>query len=141
MAQLSEAVKILYGVFFEEMRFAKKQQWTVTNYLLVLLGALLGVGITLKAFTITNFEKHALAVLVVCVVAAGWYFLVDLQRYLKKLRVRIQDIEDTFDDDDKKLLRVEKYESPGLRGMPFTVMMITAITIAGLVLLWVVWRL
>ena len=38
MAEMSKAVEVVYGVLFDEMKFAKRQQWTVTNYMLLLLG-------------------------------------------------------------------------------------------------------
>jgi hypothetical protein len=136
---MSKAVEVLYGVFFDEMKFAKRQQWTVTNYMLLLLGAMLGASVTLKP--LTSFEKHAIDFLVLGIVGAAWYFLIDLQCYLKKLRERIQRIEATFDADDKALVQVESYTSPGRRGLPFTIMMIAAITVAGVVVMYVVWRL
>jgi hypothetical protein len=139
VAEMSKAVEAVYGVLFDEMKFAKRQQWTVTNYMLLLVGAVLGVGAVLKS--LTAFEKHALSVLVVFIVGAGWYFLIDLQRYLKELRERIQGIEASFDEADQDLLQVREYKSPGRRGLPFTVMMIAAITVSGIVVVYGVWRL
>jgi len=136
---MSKAVEAVYGVLFDEMKFAKRQQWTVTNYMLLLVGAVLGVGAALKS--LTAFEKHALSVLVIFIVGAGWYFLIDLQRYLKELRGRIQGIEASFDEVDQDLLQVREYKSPGRPGLPFTVMMIAAITVAGIVVVYGVWRL
>ena len=139
MADMSKAVEAVYGVLFDEMKFAKRQQWTVTNYTLLLVGAVLGVGVALKS--LTAFEKHALSVLVIFIVGAGWYFLIDLQRSLKELRGRIQGIEASFDEVDQDLLQVREYKSPGRPGLPFTVMMIAAITVAGIVVVYGVWRL
>jgi hypothetical protein len=139
VADMSKAVEAVYGVLFDEMKFAKRQQWTVTNYMLLLVGAVLGVGAALKS--LTAFEKHVLSVLVILIVGAGWYFLIDLQRYLKELRGRIQGIEASFDEADQDLLQIREYESPGRRGLPFTVMMIAAITVAGIVVVYGVWRL
>ena len=140
MGEMSKVVEAVYRVLFEEMKFAKRQQWTVSNYMLLLLAAIFGVGATLKS-TIASPEKHVLSVLVVFIVGAGWYFLIDLQRYLTELRERIQDIEATFDEVDQDLLQVREYKSPGRRGLPFTAMMIAAITVAGVVVTYGVWRL
>jgi len=139
VAEMSKAVEAVYGVLFDEMKFAKRQLWTVTNYTLLLVGAVLGVGVALKS--LTAFEKHALSVLVIFIVGAGWYFLIDLQRSLKELRGRIQGIEASFDEVDQDLLQVREYKSPGRPGLPFTVMMIAAITVAGIVVVYGVWRL
>ena len=110
----SKPVEILYRVFFDEMKFAKQQQWTVTNYMLLLLGAILGLSITLK--TLSAAEKTAASFLVVGIVAAGYFFLIDLQFYLAKLRERIEAIENTFADEEKELLQVQRYLSPFRRG-------------------------
>lgn len=139
VAEMSKVVEAVYGVLFDEMKFAKRQQWTVANYMLLLVGAVLEVGAALKS--LTAFEKHALSVLVVFIVGAGWYFLIDLQRHLKEIRERIQGIEASFDEADQDLLQVREYKSPGRRGLPFTVMMIAAITVAGIVVVYGVWRL
>ena len=139
MGEISKAVEAVYGVLFDELKFAKRQQWTVTNYMLLLLGALLGVGIALKS--ITSFERHVLWIIEVFVVGAGAYFLIDLQRYMKELRERIQSIESSFDEADRILLEVKEYKSPGLRGLPFTAMMLTAITVAAIVVGYALWRL
>jgi len=139
VGEISKAVEAVYGVLFDELKFAKRQQWTVTNYMLLLLGALLGVGIALKS--ITSFERHVLWIIEVFVVGAGAYFLIDLQRYMKELRERIQSIESSFDEADRILLEVKEYKSPGLRGLPFTAMMLTAITVAAIVVGYALWRL
>jgi hypothetical protein len=139
VGEMSKAVEAVYGVLFDEMKFAKRQQWTVTNYMLLLLGAILGVAVALKP--ITSFEKHTLWVLEVFVVGAGAYFLIDLQRYMKDLRERIQSIEASFDEADRILLDIREYKSPGLRSLPFTVMMLAAITVAAVVVGYAVWRL
>jgi len=136
---MSKAVEAVYGALFDELKFARRQQWTVTNYMLLLLGALLGVGVALKS--ITSFERHVLWIIEVFVVGAGAYFLIDLQRYMKELRERIQSIESSFDEADRILLEVKEYKSPGLRGLPFTAMMLTAITVAAIVVGYALWRL
>jgi len=133
----SKPVETLYRVFFDEMKFAKQQQWTVTNYLLLLIAAVLGVTAALK--TTNGSEKTFASFLLLGVVIAGWYFLLKLQFYMAKLRERIERIEDTFTVDEKKLLGVEKYASPGSHGLPFTVMMIAAITTAAVVVGYVIW--
>jgi hypothetical protein len=139
VGEISKAVEAVYGVLFDEMKFARRQQWTVTNYMLLLLGAIFGVGVALKS--ITPVEKHVLWVLEVFIVGAGAYFLIDLQRYMKDLRERIQSIEASFDEADRILLDVKEYKSPGLRSLPFTVMMLTAIAVAAIVVGYALWRL
>jgi 4-hydroxybenzoate polyprenyltransferase len=139
MGEMSKAVETVYGVLFDEMKFAKRQQWTVTNFMLLLLGAIFGIGVALRS--ITPVEKHVLWLLEVFVVGAGAYFVIDLQRYMQDLRERIQSIEASFDEADRILLDVRGYKLPGLRSLPFTVMMLTAITVAAIVVGYALWRL
>jgi hypothetical protein len=139
VGEMSKAVEAVYGVLFDELKFAKRQQWTVTNYMLLLLGAILGVGVALKS--ITSFERHVLWIIEVFVVGAGAYFLIGLQRYMKELRERIQSIESSFDEADRILLEVKEYKSPGLGSLPFTAMMLPAITVAAIVVGYALWRL
>lgn len=139
MGEMSKAVEAVYGVLFDELKFAKRQQWTVTNYMLLLLGAILGVGVALKS--ITSFERHVLWIIEVFVVGAGAYFIIDLQRHMKELRERIQSIESSFDEADRILLEVKAHKLPGLGDLPFTAMMLTAITVAAIVVGYALWRL
>jgi hypothetical protein len=44
MTEMSKSAEILYRAFFDELRFAKQQQWTVTNYTLLLMGAAYGLA-------------------------------------------------------------------------------------------------
>ena len=41
---MSQGVATIYRALFEELRFAKQQQWMTTNYLLVVLAAIFGIG-------------------------------------------------------------------------------------------------
>jgi len=131
--EISKAVEAAYRVFFEEMRFAKQQQWRVTNYLLVALGAIFGIGHALKDSNLVPWERWGLAVLAGGLVASGYLLHWHLHRYMKKLRLRVQRIEASFSPKDRQLLQVEEYKSPGLRSLPYTLMMISVISIAGLV--------
>jgi hypothetical protein len=38
MTEMSKPAEILYRAFFDELRGTKQQQWTVTNYALLLMG-------------------------------------------------------------------------------------------------------
>lgn len=42
MTEMSKPAEILYGAIFEALRFAKRQQWVITNYVLALMGAVSG---------------------------------------------------------------------------------------------------
>ncbi len=44
MTEMSKPAEMLYRAFLDELRFAKQQQWTITNYALLLMGAAYGVA-------------------------------------------------------------------------------------------------
>ena len=118
MAEMSKAVEAVYGVLFDEMKFAKRQQWTVANYMLLLVGAVLGVGAALKS--LTAFEKHARSAF------TSKRRLVFSHRPPAPPKGNSR----AFRASRPPLMRltrstqVREHKSPGRRGLPFTVMMI-----------------
>jgi hypothetical protein len=73
------------AALLEELRFAKRQQWTITAAVVALIGG---------AYTIAKpldhlWEKAVATILVMAVVAGGIYFLCDLQRHLYHTRMII----------------------------------------------------
>jgi hypothetical protein len=46
--------RLLYRAFFDELRFSKQQQWTITNYTVLLVAGVLGVA---KAISPATFGK------------------------------------------------------------------------------------
>ena len=47
---MSQGVATKYRALFKELRFAKQQQWMATNYLLLVLAAIFGIGTAIKPF-------------------------------------------------------------------------------------------
>lgn len=139
-AEISKAVETLYRALFDELKFAKQQQWRVTNYLLLVLAAIFGISKALPQPLIVC-EKIIGSMLVLAAVAAGFYVLIDLQFYMGRIRVRLEAIEATFSLEDQKLLQVEAYPSPARRGLPFLVILLTALAIAGFLVGYGLWRL
>ena len=69
------------------MRFAKQQQWTVTNYTLLLMAAAYGLA-KLIAKSPTFCERVAWCAVVAVVVALGLLVLIDLECHLRATRAR-----------------------------------------------------
>jgi uncharacterized membrane protein len=78
---LPDTIKAAY---LEELRFAKRQQWTITAAVVALIAGAYNVGKTLA-----DWEKCAAAVLILIVVAGGIYWLFDLQGHLHRTRLFI----------------------------------------------------
>jgi len=78
---MSQGVATLYRALFEELRFAKQQQWMTTNYLLVVLAAIFGIGKAIEPAIehLTVCEKVIATFLLLTAVGFGYYVLIDLQ--------------------------------------------------------------
>ena len=68
----------------DELRFAKRQQWSIAAPALALLGAIFGVAHTMNP--LGPWEKAVAAIFALCVgIAASWH-LVSLQTHLARTR-------------------------------------------------------
>src|SRR5215510_1609056 len=72
------------AALWEELRFAKRQQWTITAAVVALIGG---------AYSLTEklgpWEKVAATALITVIVVGGIYWLFDLQRHLRRTRLVI----------------------------------------------------
>src|SRR5258708_39689829 len=81
MTEMSKPAEILYRAFFDELRFAKQQQWTITNYLLLLMGA--GFGLfKVTSPSPTQCEKVVWSALAAGDVMIGIFFLLQLNHIM-----------------------------------------------------------
>ena len=74
--------------YFEELRFAKKQQWTVAAAAISLLAGIYAVGHDKIS---SPSEKIITAVLITLIAAFGCLFLVNLQLHLRATRLRLNE--------------------------------------------------
>ena len=139
---MSQAVATIYRALIDELKFAKEQQWKVTNYLLVSLAAIFGIGKALG--TLTVCEKILATAFVVAAVVFGVYVLYDLQRHLGKSRDRLEAIEKEeskcFTPEERKLLQLEQYQSTFRRGLSILVGLILVAVFGGLLVVYALWR-
>jgi hypothetical protein len=85
---MSQGVATIYRALFEELRFAKQQQWMTTNYLLLVLAAIFGIGKAIDQLTVC--EKVIGTFLLIMAVGFGYYVLIDLQRHMGRTRKRLK---------------------------------------------------
>jgi hypothetical protein len=136
MTEMSKPAEILYRAFFDELRFAKQQQWTVTNYTLLLMGAAYGLA-KLTAKSPTFCERVAWCAVVAAVVVLGLLVLIDLEGHLRVTRARQTDMAEKFEPEDRKLVG-------GKRRMPqwlVFVVLCVVVTAAGILAGYGIWRL
>src|SRR5262245_65608687 len=81
---MSQGVATIYRALFEELRFAKQQQWMTTNYLLVVLAAILGIGKAIEPAIehLTVCEKVIATFLLLTAMGFGYYVQLDIQLFI-----------------------------------------------------------
>jgi len=129
---MSQGVATKYRALFEELRFAKQQQWMATNYLLLVLAAIFGIGKAIDP--LTDCEKGIATLLLVAAVIGGCWVLIDLQRSLRRTRKLLNSIEGSkfFSPEERQVLQLEKYEHPFGRGLPILVILMGAAAFGAL---------
>ncbi len=75
------------GHLFEELRFAKKQQWAVAAAVVTLLGAVYGLA---HSAVPNDKEKVLLTVVITLIANTGCSILVSLQRYIHTTRLELE---------------------------------------------------
>jgi hypothetical protein len=86
---LTDPIKAAY---LEELRFAKRQQWTITAAVVALIAGAYSVAHQSLALCAENVVA---AGLIWIVVAGGIYWLFDLQGHLRRTRLIIDPYDDT----------------------------------------------
>jgi len=153
MTEMSKPAEIFYRAFFDELRWAKQQQWTITYYLLLLIGAGFGF-IKLTSPSPTPCEKIVWSALLAGVMLIGVYLLLSLQRHMHTTRARQWRMEEAFSPEDRRLARNEPPAvRPDGRGpiewLPdgrgpmewFVVVLCTVVAVAGILAGYAIWRL
>jgi hypothetical protein len=74
--------------WFEELRFAKKQQWAITTAAVTLLAAVYALQRSVDP-GIGSKEKVVVVVAVVLIATFGCIFLFTLQKYIRDTRLRL----------------------------------------------------
>ena len=87
--QPTDGLLDLYSLFTQDITFCKQQQWSVTNYALVLDAAIVGIAQLLKDGLPTKVILGVGCVCVGIVMIGTLYVLCSLQRSIDIARVRI----------------------------------------------------
>jgi hypothetical protein len=100
-ASTLKPAEILYRAFVDELRFAKQQQWTITNYVLLVMAAVFAVAKLVSP--LTTWEKSVGYAFVALAWILGLFVLFDLQWYMGSIRKRQTGMEQTFSPQDQSL--------------------------------------
>jgi len=141
---MSQGVATIYRALFEELRFAKQQQWMATNYLLVVLAAIFGIGKAIEPAIehLTVCEKVIATFLLLTAVGFGYYVLINLQLHMGRTRKRLDDIHDSkfFSPEERKVLKFEPYKHPSLRNLPTLIILMGTAAFGALLVGYAIWR-
>jgi uncharacterized membrane protein len=75
------------AALWEELRFAKRQQWTITAAVVALIGG--AYSIASGEDRLDDWEKAVITILIGAAVIGGIYWLLDLHRHLYRTRLAI----------------------------------------------------
>ena len=141
---MSQSVATLYRALFEVLKFAKQQQWTTTNYLLLVLAAIFGIGKAIEPAIehLTVCEKVIATFLLLTAVGFGYYVLSNLQLHMGRTRKRLDDIHDSkfFSPEERKVLKFEPYKHPSLRNLPTLIILMGTAAFGALLVGYAIWR-
>ena len=113
---LTDTIK---AALWEELRFAKRQQWAVTAAVITFI-----VGAYNVVKPLGPCEKVAATILITSMVFGGIYWLFDLQRHLRNTRLAI----DRWDIDARS------------RGLEIVYGMVVALIISAIAVCYSFWR-
>jgi hypothetical protein len=137
--KLSEQGLIVYKAMLDRSAFLREQQWTVTNQVVLVYGAILWFGSNVKS--VSDTEKHFLIGLTIVACTYGVILLLLTQHNLTVVRRRIIDTNHKiFEQDEYAALGIPKF--PGyLRGVWFRVAFITVLVLGAILLIFFLWQL
>jgi hypothetical protein len=93
-----EELRLLYQVTVGDLTYFKTQQWSVTNYSMLLFAGLVGVAQLLKP-NLTTVDRTLLVAAVVFVFAAALVVLYKLQTSILVRQARLDAVREQFTDE------------------------------------------
>ena len=115
----------IHKSIYDALNFAKKQQWVITNYVVLVYGAIFG----LSKYFANPIEKAVLSLLAsVAWVYAVW-LLILIHKDLGTYREQLENIHKHWLKEECKGLKLTPYRNPALRGVAFLVALIGVVTI------------
>jgi hypothetical protein len=133
----SEQAMAVYELVHEYVAFLKKQQWTITNYIALIYGAIFAVKKELSELSVLTYPLKCIliaAVIVACVY--GLIALALIQFDLGEARERLDKTDrEIFGDKEYRELGLRKQQHPYLRGMPFTAALMLVLLIGAVIII------
>jgi hypothetical protein len=138
---MSSPVANIHNSIYDAINLSKRQQWTITNYVILVYVAIFGLAKYWGNST-TPIEKAGLSLLAFMAGVYAVVLLILIQKDLGAYRQQLQKIYDRWlCKCERKLLKVEdRYPNPALRGVSFLVALIGVVVIGFGLLTYSLWR-
>lgn len=112
--EMRDPIKVFYQDAIDNIRFAKQQEWRVTNYALIVLAVIFGIDREIIEPG-NQWERGVLMVLTIVAGGLGIYYLHSFREFAEKMRTRLKAIyEDYFSCAERRRLNIDPARS--LRG-------------------------
>ena len=139
--QLGNVQNSLYSV----IQFSKKQQWTITNYVILLYAAIFGLSRWLKgpdlASPLSSNERWIFTDLIGLAWGYATWLLIQIQWNLRGYRKQLEAFHtQTISKEDRERYQLKAYEYPLLRGGWFLVALLGVVLIGGGLVIYSLWR-
>ncbi len=129
----------VHKALFEVIEFSKKQQWSITNYLILIYGAIFGIGKFFSGPTVA--EKIVFTALTLLALGCAAALLVQIQSDMGRARERLEEIsKHWFTADNRERLGLKPYANPALRGVWFLIALIGVGLVGAALVIYSLWR-
>jgi hypothetical protein len=136
---MSPQIANIHKSIYDAINFSKKQQWAITNYVILVYGAIFGLS---KYFgNPTPCEKILLSLLALIAGAYAVLLLIFIQKDLGTYREQLERVHNHWlTKEEYNALKLTPYHNPALRGASFLAALIGVVTIGFLLLFYSLWR-
>lgn len=128
----SEELRMLYQVTVSDLTYFKTQQWSVTNYALLILAGVIGIA---QFLSLSCSDRIILTSIVMAVTISSLFVLFKLQQSIKVRQSRLEAARYSFSESFKQAWSAELKEQEFLRTIFF---LYGAVSIAALLAFWLV---
>ena len=125
-------IAALYQEDTTQLRFMKRQQWAITNYLVLILAAIFGIDIAIGG--LPGWQTCAAGVLVWVAAIVAIFLIGKIQFDMKRIRKRLRTIQlKYFSDDERRDLGIGTKKKRLSYDWPFTGALIAVCILGALI--------
>jgi hypothetical protein len=133
-----EELRLLYQITVGDLTYFKTQQWSVTNYSLLLYAGIVGVAQMLKP-TLTGSDRIVLASFTIAIATAALFVLAKLEKSISVRQSRLDVVRSKFTDAFQFAWTAE---DKGKERVHAVYLLRTAVVVGAIVVIWLAgWRL